>query len=639
MTVQNYEINHRIPNENPYLCKSASSRGQRFYSHFMDHYIVSARKYRPSIFASVVGQAALTATLKNAIATNRLAHSYLFCGSRGVGKTSCARIFAKTINCEHPTPDGEACNECPSCLEFNRGNSMNIIELDAASNNGVDAIRQLVEQVQNPPSRGNYRVFIVDEVHMLSSGAFNAFLKTLEEPPSYVIFILATTEKHKIIPTILSRCQIFDFNRITVRDMVDHLKSIAANEGITVEDPALTLIARKADGAMRDALSIFDQVAASTRNNITYEATLDNLNILDYTYYNRLIEAFLSSRTLESWLIYKEIRDKGFDSHFMLTGLADYLRDLMVAMSPQTIQLLEADDEVRARMAETARKCSPQFIYQAMNLCNEADLNWRTVTNKQFLVELTLAKICQLQSPAARQAADGASAGQQLQPIAGGGTTATPQANAPQAVPPVQHQQAPSSTPAPRPVAPQAAQTTHKPYSPPAPAVTQARQPSAPAYGRPRTVKTVGQHSGFSLKGSAQSQGAAAAAATASAEHRANPYTSEQLAAAWRQFMDANPTRHILTNTMRASAPVRVEGDSYVMTVENDKQREEVCAAMPEILAHVRAAIANDNFSLAVEINTGAPSPMTWSDRDVLENMKQTPAVAGFISSLSLTLS
>ena len=304
----------------------------------MEKYLVSARKYRPATFASVVGQKSLTATLKNAVATNRLAHSYLFCGSRGVGKTSCARIFAKTINCEHRTPDGEACNECDSCRAFNSGTSMNIVELDAASNNGVDDMRQLVDQVQVPPSQGRYRVFIVDEVHMLSTAAFNAFLKTLEEPPSYVVFILATTEKHKIIPTILSRCQIYDFHRITIQDMIDHLKYVASQEGITVEDAGLNVIARKADGAMRDALSIFDQVAASSGGNITYQSAIDNLNVLDYEYYNRLLDTFLAGDVLKSWVIYKEIRDRGFDSLFFINGLAAYLRDLMVARDPSTIR-------------------------------------------------------------------------------------------------------------------------------------------------------------------------------------------------------------------------------------------------------------------------------------------------------------
>ena len=322
----------------------------------MEQYIVSARKYRPSTFSSVVGQGALTVTLKNAIATDRLAHAYLFCGSRGVGKTSCARIFAKTINCSNRSADGEACNECDSCRQFNENRSLNIIELDAASHNGIDDMKALIEQVMVPPTIGKYRVFIIDEVHMLSASAFNAFLKTLEEPPSYVIFILATTEKHKIIPTILSRCQIYDFNRITVADMVAHLAHVASSEGIKAEPEALTVIARKADGAMRDALSIFDQVAASSRGDITYSSTIENLNILDSSYYGRLVDAFAAHDVPSALLIYKEVREKGFDSKFFINGLALYLRDLMVACDPSTIVLLETDDAERARLAEKSAK-------------------------------------------------------------------------------------------------------------------------------------------------------------------------------------------------------------------------------------------------------------------------------------------
>lgn len=328
----------------------------------MEHYIVSARKYRPSTFASVVGQPALTATLKNAISSDRLAHAYLFCGSRGVGKTSCARIFAKTINCEHPTADGEACNECASCRAFNEGRSLNIVELDAASHNSIEDIRSMIEQVQLPPTQGRYRVFIIDEVHMLSTAAFNAFLKTLEEPPSYVIFILATTEKHKIIPTILSRCQIYDFNRITIRDMVGHLSYVASQEGITADPAALAVIASKADGAMRDALSIFDQVAASSRGTISYQSAIDNLNVLDHAYYKRLFDSFLSENIPEALTIYKQIRDKGFDSQFFVNGLSLYMRDIMLASSPQTIQLLEIPDDMRREMAELASRCKPEFL-------------------------------------------------------------------------------------------------------------------------------------------------------------------------------------------------------------------------------------------------------------------------------------
>ena len=342
-----------------------------------ENYIVSARKYRPSTFSSVVGQKALTATLRNAIATNRLAHAYLFCGSRGVGKTSCARIFAKTINCEHPTPEGDPCNECSSCRQFNENRSLNILELDAASNNSVNDIRELTDQVLVPPTEGRYRVFIIDEVHMLSQAAFNAFLKTLEEPPSYVIFILATTEKHKIIPTILSRCQIYDFSRITISDIIDHLEYVASQEGIATERAALNVIAQKADGAMRDALSIFDQVAASSCGKITYQSAIDNLNVLDERYYSRLLDAFRSGNVPQALLVYKEVREHGFDSHFFINGLAQYLRDLMVAREPSTLSLLDTDDSVKELMARQGAGMQPEFFYAAMSLCNDADLAYR----------------------------------------------------------------------------------------------------------------------------------------------------------------------------------------------------------------------------------------------------------------------
>ncbi len=381
----------------------------------MEQYIVSARKYRPATFASVVGQSALTSTLKNAIASKRLAQAYLFCGSRGVGKTSCARIFAKTINCLNPGPDGEACNECDSCKAFNEGNSMNIIELDAASHNGIEDMKSLIEQVQVPPTRGRYRVFIIDEVHMLSTAAFNAFLKTLEEPPSYVIFILATTEKHKIIPTILSRCQIYDFNRITIADMVNHLGHVAEGEGITAEPAALNVIARQADGAMRDALSIFDQVAASCRGNITYDATIANLNVLDSSYYTRLVEAFVKGEVPAALLVFHEIRAKGFDAQFFINGLGQYLRDLMLASSPATLGLLDVPDDVRQQMAAQAAGLKPEFLYAAMGLCNDADLNYRAASSKQLLVEITLIRIAQLLSPPPSKSGQG---GGPLKPIA-----------------------------------------------------------------------------------------------------------------------------------------------------------------------------------------------------------------------------
>ena len=362
----------------------------------MENYIVSARKYRPSTFESVVGQRALTTTLKNAIATQKLAHAYLFCGPRGVGKTTCARIFAKTINCMTPTADGEACNQCESCVAFNEQRSYNIHELDAASNNSVDDIRQLVEQVRIPPQIGKYKVYIIDEVHMLSASAFNAFLKTLEEPPRHAIFILATTEKHKILPTILSRCQIYDFNRISVEDTVNHLSYVASKEGITAEPEALNVIAMKADGGMRDALSIFDQVVSFTGGNITYKSVIDNLNVLDYEYYFRLTDCFLENKVSDALLLFNDILDKGFDGSHFITGLSSHFRDLLVGKDSVTLPLLEVGASIRQRYQEQAQKCPLPFLYRAMKLCNECDLNYRISKNKRLLVELTLIQVAQL---------------------------------------------------------------------------------------------------------------------------------------------------------------------------------------------------------------------------------------------------
>lgn len=362
----------------------------------MENYIVSARKYRPSTFESVVGQRALTTTLKNAIATQKLAHAYLFCGPRGVGKTTCARIFAKTINCMTPTADGEACNQCESCVAFNEQRSYNIHELDAASNNSVDDIRQLVEQVRIPPQIGKYKVYIIDEVHMLSASAFNAFLKTLEEPPRHAIFILATTEKHKILPTILSRCQIYDFNRISVEDTVNHLSYVASKEAITAEPEALNVIALKADGGMRDALSIFDQVVSFTGGNITYKSVIDNLNVLDYEYYFRLTDCFLENKVSDTLLLFNDVLNKGFDGSHFITGLSSHFRDLLVAKDAVTLPLLEVGASIRRRYQEQAQKCPLPFLYRAMKLCNECDLNYRISKNKRLLVELTLIQVAQL---------------------------------------------------------------------------------------------------------------------------------------------------------------------------------------------------------------------------------------------------
>lgn len=392
----------------------------------MENYIVSARKYRPSTFESVVGQRALTTTLKNAIATGKLAHAYLFCGPRGVGKTTCARIFAKTINCLHPTAEGEACNKCESCMAFNEQRSYNIHELDAASNNSVDDIRQLVEQVRIPPQIGKYKVYIIDEVHMLSASAFNAFLKTLEEPPQHAIFILATTEKHKILPTILSRCQIYDFQRIGVEDIVAHLAYVASKEGITAEPEALNVIALKADGGMRDALSIFDQVVSFTGGHISYQSTIENLNVLDYDYYFRLTDQLLEHKVSDALLLFNDVLNKGFEGNHFVTGLASHFRDLLVSKDTATLPLLEVGASIREHYGEQAKKCSAPFLYRALKLCNDCDLNYRASRNKRLLVELTLIQLAQL-TPEGEEVSGGRSPQPSIKPL-----NPQPQASTPQ---------------------------------------------------------------------------------------------------------------------------------------------------------------------------------------------------------------
>lgn len=359
-------------------------------------YIVSARKYRPDTFSSVEGQENITMTLKNAITNKQLAHAYLFCGPRGVGKTTCARIFAKTINCENISPENEACNECASCKSFNDNRSYNIHELDAASNNSVDDIRLLIDKVRVPPQMGNYSVYIIDEVHMLSSNAFNAFLKTLEEPPHHAIFILATTEKHKILPTILSRCQTFDFNRITVETASSYLKYVAEKEDVTIEEEALNVIATKADGAMRDALSIFDQIVAFSGKNITYQQVISNLNVLDYDYYFKLLDAFLNEDVSSALIIFNEILNHGFDGSHFIGGLSSHLRDLMMCRDPQTVSLLEVGASIKQRYLEQAQLCDNDFLYEALRLTTNCELNYRIARNKRLHVEFTIISLSRI---------------------------------------------------------------------------------------------------------------------------------------------------------------------------------------------------------------------------------------------------
>lgn len=585
----------------------------------MEQYIVSARKYRPTTFDSVVGQRALTTTLKNAIATDKLAHAYLFCGGRGVGKTSCARIFAKTINCTSRTPNGEACNECDSCRQFNEGRSLNIIELDAASHNGVDDIKDLIDQVMVPPVVGRYRVFIIDEVHMLTAAAFNAFLKTLEEPPAHAVFILATTEKHKILPTILSRCQIYDFNRIGIPDMVSHMLKVAASEGIQAEPAALSIIARKADGAMRDALSIFDQVAACTQGNITYAATVENLNVLDSTVYDRLLEAFLAQDVPAALLIYKEIRDRGFDSQFFINGLGLYLRDIMVCGNPQTITLAEAPDDARQHMAALAARLHPTFIYKAMELCNEADFNFRQATNKQFLIELTLIRLCQLLSPSSENDGDD---GGQLKPLKASTPTPAAAASAP----------ATRAASAPQPAADAKTATAAASAAADHPAVRPTARHAAGGYAM----------GGMSLANAAATRRSEPVAATpqhAPEPAADKPYTAADLAEAWRAFAPANPAEALVNSILAATEPVQQPDGSYLLTITAPIQMEIMEREKPKVVSFLRGRLGNSTVDFTLVLNEGELAPAYWPEQRVLAYMlEKNPEFAAMIRKYKLRL-
>lgn len=600
-------------------------------------YIVSARKYRPATFKTVVGQKALTATLKNAIDSQRLAQAYLFCGPRGVGKTSCARIFAKTINCLHPTPDGEACGECESCRAIDQGVSFNLVELDAASNNSVDDIRSITEQVNVPPQSGRYRVFIIDEVHMLSNAAFNAFLKTLEEPPKYVVFILATTEKHKVIPTILSRCQIYDFKRITVNDMVDHLEYVAKEEGITVDREALGVIALKADGAMRDALSIFDQVSASSRGNVTYENTIENLNVLDYDYYFRLVDSFRNGDIPEALLIYKQIRDKGFDSLFLVNGLAAHVRDLMVAADERTVGLLETSEEVAKKYVEQAKTLPVQWYYAAMKLLSDCDLNYRTATSKRLLVELTLIRLCQLLKPATppfdsldRQVPLGDPAStRQHNPAVAQSVQAT-------AEPSVQvRQTAQVQTPVSQTVATQPIHTPQPSMRqqgvPNVAGIQPTAQPVQHTSQLPSRAKVAQRPSSFRINEQRQS----AKANNSSLEQRNNPISHERFMDAWGGFIATNPTLHILVNAMRGAQPQPAGDHSYRIVVDHPAQQQAFELSMGKLLEYLRNELQNDFLTLKVEVNTEPVAARQLPPREYLKQVvTNNPAMASFLNAL-----
>ena len=580
----------------------------------MENYIVSARKYRPMTFDTVVGQEALTTTLKNAIQSGRLAHAYLFCGPRGVGKTTCARIFAKTINCLSPQPNGEACGECESCKAFNEQRSYNIHELDAASNNSVEDIRVLIEQVRIPPQIGKYKVFIIDEVHMLSQAAFNAFLKTLEEPPQHAIFILATTEKHKILPTIMSRCQIYDFKRMGVNDIVGHLKHVAAQENMTVEDAALNIIAQKADGGMRDALSIFDQVASFCGGNITYQQTIENLNVLDYDYYFRLTDYCLEGKITECMLTLNEILAKGFEGQYFITGLSSHLRNLLVSQEAQTAELIEASDEVRTRYKEQAQRCNPKFIFRAMKLANTCDLNYKQSQNKRLLVELTLIEMAQLSSD------DGESSGlcptKILKPIFK--ALKAPQPQKGEAVQNVSKQEK-SNTPNPT---TGNTSTNNRPVN--TPNVQPRISPTPSGVGGLR----------FSLRrqqeNSPKQQETTKQETVAAATFEDQPVNPMDLMVAWREFAKNLPQEdRAMSFQMDNMEPqLQEDGKTVLVVVDNPSVQSEVHKMQTRIETYLHQRLQNNSLTLTTRLREVTEKTRVLSRKEVLNQMlKQSEAL------------
>ncbi|MBQ6985175.1 MAG: DNA polymerase III subunit gamma/tau [Paludibacteraceae bacterium] len=560
----------------------------------MNDYIVSARKYRPQTFESVVGQQALTQTLQNAIRQDRLAHAYLFCGPRGVGKTTCARIFAKTINCLNPQNGHDACNECESCKAFNEQRSFNIHELDAASNNSVEDIRNLIDQVRVPPQIGKYSVYIIDEVHMLSAGAFNALLKTLEEPPSYAIFILATTEKHKVLPTILSRCQVYDFNRITVPDTIAYLQKVAANEGITVSEEALNVVAQKADGGMRDALSIFDQLVAFCGSEITYERTIEVLNVLNADYYFSLVDNALAHNVAGALMLFNDVLNHGFDAGHFVTGFAQHLRDVLVSKDPITLPLLETGDSIRARYAEQAKRCHPVWLFMALDILNTCDINYRTARNKRLTVELALVKLCQL------------------------GVQATvPQTAQPAAKPTAQ-------TAAPKPEAPKAAE----------PAAPQAEAPK-PAASAPKIPKL-----GLGLGPKKESNGNdQAPVALATQEETNRPFTADQLRDAWVGLAATHKEELRLKELIENYIPHLTDESTAEIQMPNPWQMDEMRKAMPKLIVQLRKTLHNSQLTIHVTQAEYKREQMAFTAEEKYALMaEQNPALAQLKERLDLQI-
>ena len=589
-------------------------------------YIVSARKYRPITFDSVVGQAALTTTLKNAVKSGKLAHAYLFCGPRGVGKTTCARIFAKAINCQNPTAEGEACNECESCQSFNEQRSLNIFELDAASNNSVEHIKTLMEQTRIPPQLGRYKVFIIDEVHMLSTAAFNAFLKTLEEPPAHVIFILATTEKHKILPTILSRCQIYDFERMTVRNTIDHLKHVAQQEGITYEDEALAVIAEKADGGMRDALSIFDQAASFCQGNITYQKVIEDLNVLDAENYFQIIDLSINNKVSDVMVLLNSVINKGFDGGLLVQGLAKHVRNVLMAKDPQTLSLLEVSDQQRQRYQEQAKNCPTPFLYQALRLMNQCDINYRQSSNKRLLVELTLIEIAQITQPD-----DSASAGRRPRRLKSLFKNLIQQPSQPKtAVPQVAAAKPVASTPS------QSGQTS----------TTSPANQSGPANPARPNVKLGGL--GFSwsnLRNNGTKSGKMNIIPGSPADNANRPktdmsFTQEDLELQWLSMCNRMPQAHSgIAARMKNMVPQIKDMPHIEVIVDNALIKQDMDAIYKSILKTLQIYLQNSQITLDILVSDKPIQEKILTRKEQFEMMrKNNPGVEALLKAFDLEL-
>ena len=614
-----------------------------------DNYIVSARKYRPDSFQSIVGQGAMASTLRTAVQQGRLAHAYLFCGPRGVGKTTAARVLAKTINCQSLTAEGEACNECESCRAFNEGRSFNIFELDAASNNSVEDIRQLTEQVTMPPALGKYKVYIIDEVHMLSVTAFNAFLKTLEEPPSYAIFILATTEKHKILPTILSRCQIYDFKRITVGDITHHLQYVAQSEGIVADEAALGLIAEKADGGMRDALSMFDRIASFAGGQITYEHALESLNVLDYSYFIRTFDDLLTGDYRSLLLLLDELLGKGFEGQTILAGLAAFARDLLVVQHPGTSVLLEKPERVTQAYEALAARCTPAQLFAAISALVQADQQYRQATNKRLLIELTLLGLVSTFHTAGELATPPPSTASSAQPQAGASAQATPStqasptltpttAPAPQPASPTQPTSAPSPTPAPQPVA------VSQPVAPPQPVASP--QPIAqPVTSTPSSEQAAGgRRQLFGRRRTGAGEASEAGQSESPAEEEHEPFTEEELQRAYVRFVEQELSSEqiICRNILHAELPsLQTEGQAELALPPGNAIRETVEAVLPQLQSFLRSTLHNTQLVLSLrEKSSEEQSRLALTPEDRLKKLIEiNPDVQQLKERLQLRLS